>query len=157
MPGATDPRFEGEPPRLDRNRSVIEVLDIFYIDHGNDTAQTRYELLRNQYPKIQKVRYANSIMDTIQRCCRRTTTNKFWVISSEYNYDDFDFAWHAEPWQSYMTHVFPSQHNKWSDTFLINKWEFERHSQWVNSLEEFPNLNFVSDQQVTKTENPYTI
>ena len=28
VPGATDPRFEGEPPRLDRNRSVIEVLDI---------------------------------------------------------------------------------------------------------------------------------
>jgi hypothetical protein len=47
-----------------------------------------------------------------------------------------------------MTHVFGSQHQKWSDTFLINKWEFERNSQWAKSIEEFPNLNFVRDQPV---------
>jgi hypothetical protein len=36
---------------------------------------------------------------------------------------------------------------------LINKWEFERHATWAESLEQFPNLNFVTNQQVTKTEN----
>ena len=52
-----------------------------------------------------------------------------------------------------MTHVFPSQHNKWSDTFLINKYEFERHAKWATSLEQFPNLNFVTDQTVEKPES----
>lgn len=153
VPGATDPRFEGEAPRIQKEKTVVDVLDIFFVDMNNATAQTRYERLRGQYPKIQKIRYANSMMDTIQRCVNRAKTNKFWVISSEYNYDDFDFAWHAEPWQSYMTHVFPSQHQKWSDTFLINKWEFERHAKWATKLEEFPNLNFVKDQQVTRPDN----
>jgi hypothetical protein len=51
-----------------------------------------------------------------------------------------------------MTHVFGSQWEKWSDTFLINKWEFERHTKWAKTLAEFPNLNFVKDQYV-KTGN----
>ena len=97
------------------------------------------------------------MMATIQRCINRAKTHKFWIISSEYYYGEFNFDWQPEPWQSYMTHVFPSQHNKWSDTFLINRWEFERHSQWAAGLEQFPNLNFVTNQRVTKTENPYTI
>jgi hypothetical protein len=157
VPGATEPRFEGEAPRIDRDKTVIEVLDIFYIDCGNDTAQARYEELQLRYPNIQKVRYANTIMDTIQRCVNRAKKNKFWVISSEYDYTNFEFAWHAEPWQTYMTHVFPSQHQKWSDTFLINKWEFERHAKWAKTLNEFPNLNFVQDQTVVKSANRYNV
>jgi len=55
--------------------------------------------------------------------------------------------------QNQMTHVFPSEYNKWSDTFLINRWEFERHSKWAHGIEEFPNLNFVEDQLVLRPEN----
>ena len=152
-PGATEPKFEGDPPKLVKEKLTMNVLDIFFVDRNNATAQTRFELLQKQYPNIQKIRYANSIMDTITRCMVRAKTSKFWVISSEYSYANFDFAWHAQPWQSYMTHVFPSQHQKWSDTFLINKWEFERHSKWATKLEEFPNLNFVHDQAVTKPDS----
>jgi hypothetical protein len=157
VPGATEPKFEGEIPRLVKEHAAIDVLDIFFIDRNNATAQSRFDRLKNLYPKIQKVRFANDMMATIQRCITKARTSKFWVISSEYNYDQFDFTWHAEPWQGYMTHVFPSQHQKWSDTYLINKWEFERHSTWAKSLEEFPNLNFVKDQTVNKSENRYNI
>jgi hypothetical protein len=151
VPGATELKFAGPIPTVGQVNAV-EVLDIFFIDRGNDTAQARYERLAEDYT-VTKVRYANSMMNTIKRCVTRSRTNKFWVISSEYNYNEFDFAWHAEPWQNYMTHVFASQHNKWSDTFLINRYEFERHAKWAKSLEEFPNLNFVPDQRVVKPEN----
>lgn len=157
VPGATEPRFEGEAPKVQKEKSIVEVVDIFFVDRSNPTSQSRYELLLEKYPKMQKIRYANSITDTIKRCVSRAKTSKFWVISSEYNYDNFDFHWHAQPWQGYMTHVFPSQHNKWSDTFLINKWEFNRHISWAESIEQFPNLNFVKDQQVTKSDNLWDI
>lgn len=143
VPGATEIKFAG-PIASD----AVEVLDIFFVDKSNASAKQRYEKLLEKYPTIQKVRYANTMMDTVKRCASRTTSNKFWVISSENIYDDFDFAWHAEPWQTYMTHVFGSQWQKWSDTFLINRWEFNRHIEWAKSLEEFPNLNFVTDQPV---------
>jgi len=155
VPGATEIKFAGTIPGTE---NALEVQDIFFIDKGNDTATTRYELLRNKYgDRVTRVRYANSLIDTIRRCTNRTTTNKFWIISSEYDYTNFDFAWHAEPWQTYMTHVFPSQHQKWSDTFLINRWEFNRHTEWAKSLEEFPNLNFVTDQTVVKSDSKVTI
>ena len=156
VPGATEIKFAGPIPVKGQHAQALEVLDIFYIDHGNDTATTRYELLKGKHT-IQKVRYANSMMDTIKRCANRSNTNKFWVISSEYDYTNFNFAWHPAPWQNYMTHVFPSQHQKWSNTFLINRAEFERNIKWANSLEEFPNLNFVNDQQVTKSTPACTI
>lgn len=153
VPGATEIKFAGPVPTKGYHKlTVMEVLDIFFVDRGNPTAQVRFDRL-NELHHVTKIRYANSMIDTIRRCTARAKTNKFWVISSEYDYTSFDFRWHAAPWQSYMTHVFPSQHNKWSDTFLINKWEFERNSQWANGLEEFPNLNFVTDQSVVKPEN----
>ena len=137
-------------------QAELGVLDIFYMDMGNPTAQVRYDRLIEKYTAT-KIRYANSIMDTIARCATRARTARFWVVSSEYDFIDFDFAWQPEPWQQGMTHVFPSQHNKWSNTFLVNKWEFERHIKWARSLEEFPNLNFVTNQSVTKTENLHNI
>lgn len=157
VPGATEIKFAGPVPVKGENRNVLEVLDVFFVDKNNPTAQTRYERLQAKYPNIQKIRYANSIMDTVKRCATRSKTNKFWVISSEYNYDDFDFAWHAQPWQNFMTHVFPSQWQKWSDTFLINKREFERHTEWATGIEQFPNLNFVTNQTVTKPDNLHNI
>jgi hypothetical protein len=154
VPGATEIKFAGTIPGTE---NALEVLDIFYVDRGNDTAQSRFELLQAKHPRAVKVRYANTILDTITRCSNKSTTNKFWVISSEYDYTDFDFAWHAQPWQAFMTHVFPSQHQKWSDTFLINKWEFNRHTEWAKTLEEFPNLNFVTDQTVRKSDSNFNI
>lgn len=152
VPGATEPKFEGEPPLLSTQKKATQVLDIFYLDKSNFSSAERYRKLLEKYPNAQKIRYVNSNLDTIKRCVTRTKTNKFWVISSENVYDDFNFEWHAQPWQNYMTHVFGSQWDKWSDTFLINKWEFERHTHWAKSLAEFPNLNFVKDQYV-KTGN----
>ena len=157
VPGATEIKLAGPIPTVGQNRQALEVLDIFYVDHGNDTAANRFERLQAKYPAIQKIRFANSMLDTVRRCTNRAKTNKFWVISSEYVYDDFDFTWHPAPWQNYMTHVFPSQHQKWSNTFLINRTEFDRHAKWANGIEEFPNLNFVKDQQVLKSDSNFNI
>ena len=142
VPGATERKFVGDI------RAKLSTLDIFYIDYMNPNSASRFDALKEQYPHIERIRYANSIIATIVRCCTRSNTARFWVISSKNNYKQFDFDWQPDPWQHTMTHVFPSQWNKWSDTFLINKWEFERHNKWANGIEEFPNLNFVSNQQV---------
>ncbi|CAB4133683.1 hypothetical protein UFOVP257_405 [uncultured Caudovirales phage] len=140
--GATERKFVGEI------RAKLSTLDIFYVDYLNPNSSIRFDALKEQYPHIERIRYANSIMATIARCCTRSKTARFWVISSKNNYTQFDFDWQPDPWQHTMTHVFPSQWNKWSDTFLINRWEFERHNKWAKGLEEFPNLNFVNNQQV---------
>jgi hypothetical protein len=150
--GATEIKFAGEIPvisTVQNSSEAVAVMDIFYLDRSNAVSASRFARLQERYPHIQRVRYVNSVMDTIKRCLNKTKNTRFWVIGSENVYDDFDFAWHPEPWQRSMTHVFGSQWNKWSDTFLVNKWEFERNARWAKGIEEFPNLNFVQDQQVT--------
>ena len=142
VPGATERKFVGDI------RAKLSTLDIFYVDYLNPNSNSRFEALKEKYPHIERIRYANSTMATITRCCTRAKTARFWVISSKNNYTQFDFDWQPDPWQHTMTHVFPSQWNKWSDTFLINRWEFERHNKWATGIEEFPNLNFVNNQQV---------
>ena len=148
VPGATDLKFAGDIPRLEQQTPAVVVLEIFYLDHSNAASTARFKALQQRYPHAQKVRYVGSMLDTVKRCVARAKGSKFWVISSRNDYTDFDFAWHAQPWQTSMTHVFGTQWNKWSDTFLINRWEFERHCRWAQGIEQFPNLNFVSDQQV---------
>jgi hypothetical protein len=148
VPGATELKFAGEIPTTKSTESAVAVLDIFYLDYSNHKSAARLTQLKEHYPNIQRVRYVNSLVDTIRRCAAKTSTTRFWVISSRNVYDNFDFAWHAQPWQNSMTHVFGSQWNKWSDTFLINKWEFERHARWASGIEQFPSLNFVADQTV---------
>ena len=157
MPGATEIKFAGEIPKLDVQRSAVLVPDIFYMDRSGAHSRRRFERLQQRYPSIQRIRWVNSTQDTIRRCCDRTKQSRFWVISSDNVYDSFDFEWHPETWQTGMTHVFGSQWNKWSDTFLINRWEFERHSRWARDIEEFPNLNFVPDQAITVPQDQLSV
>ena len=155
VPGATEVKLMDYFPGYDLG--TFKELEVFYVDKSNKLSQSRYQKLLEKHPKVQRIRYANSMIDTIKRCVNRSETTRFWVISSENVYDDFDFDWRPESWQSYMTHVFGSQWNKWSDTFLINRFEFERASKWANGIEEFPNLNFVTDQRVTVPDDLHNI
>ena len=151
VPGATDIKL------LEGFNTKTVAPDIFFIDKLNQQSTQRFESLKQRYPNAQKVRYMNSMLETIKRCVVRSGTSKFWVISSENNYDTFDFAWHANSWQGYMTHVFGSRLQKWSDTYLINKHVFERNAKWAKSIAEFPDLNFVTNQYVVIPEDLYDV
>ena len=157
VPGASEIKFAGDIPQRTPESKTIKTLDIFYMDRSNASAGARFDALAERYPGIQRVRYFNSVLDTVKRCAKKSTTQRFWVIGSENDYSEFDFDWHPEPWQRSMTHVFGSQWNKWSDTFLINRWEFDRHCRWADSIEQFPNLNFVENQTVHAPADAYSI
>jgi hypothetical protein len=157
VPGATEIKFAGDIPKIAVEKPVITNLDIFYLDYSNTLSTTRFEQLKEKYPNIQRVRFANDLLSTIRRCMAKATTSRVWIISSRNDYTNFDFNWHSEPWQRSMTHVFGSQWNKWSDTFLINRWDFERNAKWAKDIEQFPNLNFVSDQTVHAPTDAYNV
>ena len=150
-PGATEIKI------IDSLDTQTRVLDMFFIDKNNNQASQRFESIKQRYPNVQKIRYANSVLDTIKRCATRSKTSKFWVLSSDIVYDDFDFGWHPSAWQNYMTHVFGSKWQKWSDTYLISKWEIDRSSKWASTIAEFPNLNFVNNQHVVIPEDLYDV
>ena len=66
VPGAAEKKYIGDI------RAKLSTLDIFYVDYINPNSTGRYESLKEKYPHIQRIRYANSIMDTIRRCVTRS-------------------------------------------------------------------------------------
>jgi hypothetical protein len=148
VPGASELKFAGDIPLLQSQPSAMLDTDCFYIDFSNALSAARFAALQQRVPGVQRVRFVNSLLDTLRRCSRRATTPRFWALSSQNDYRDFDLSWHPAAWQRGMIHVFGTQWNKWSDTFLINRWEFDRQSSWQTRMQDFYNLNFVEHQLV---------
>ena len=121
---------------------------IFYVDKFNIESAKQFKELLKKHNNITKIRYVSSMIDTIKRISKKTDSLRFWVISSENDYTDFDFDWHPEIHQNYMFHVFGSEHQKWSDTYLVNKDVFDDHIRWCKNITDMPDLNFVEDQKV---------
>jgi hypothetical protein len=122
-------------------------LSMFFVDKGNKESNDRYEHLKDRYPNIQKTRYINSWVDTINRCINKSQTKLFWIVSSELDYNGFEFDFYPSPWQEKMVHVFGTQWSHWGNTYLINKETFVEDTKYVKIIEHLSCLNFVKTKR----------
>ena len=137
----------------DQKVTANSTLDIFYMDRGGEGSKERFNSLALRHSQTLKTRYFGNTRDTLLRCAKKCKTKRFWAVSSENSYGDFNFDWHCEPWQNGMLHVFGSKWNKWSNTFLVNADDFIRTFDWADKIEDAYNLNFVEDQLVTTLDD----
>ena len=137
---------EGQTVEIDSN------LSMFYIDRGNNEGNERLTALKARYPQIQKTRYLNSWVDTINRCINKSQTKLCWVLNSEIDYSEFEFDFYPSPWQEKMVHVFGTQWSHWGTTFMINKESFPEDTKYVKIIEHLSVLNFVKSKR-TKAKN----
>ena len=132
--------------------------DMFFVDKGNADAAHRFEQLKIRFGnKIQKTRYLNSWVDTVNRCINRSTTDLLWVLNSELDYSSFDFNYYPNPWQMNMVHVFGTQWNHWGTTFMVNRETFAEDSKYIKIIEHLPTLNFVKEHRAIATDCVYDI
>ena len=154
VPTATEIKFVDRIPTVDNIDCVVRPADIFFVDMCNASANEQFEILKEKYTCVQKIRFINGWTDTIKRCAARTKSNRFWVVSSENIYTDFNFNWHPSTWQNPMVHIFASQYQEWGDAFLVNKAEFDKQLSWAKDITKFSNLNFTKGQVVQKIPIP---
>jgi hypothetical protein len=131
--------------------------DMFFIDRGNSESSKRFEELSKKYSNLQKTRFLNTWVDTVNRCIKRASTQLIWILNSELDYTDFDFDYYPNPWQFKMVHIFGTQWNHWGTTFLINCETFPEDTKYVKIIEHLQNINFVKDRRVKTTNNLYDI
>ena len=136
--------------------TVIE-RPMFYIDRGNPESFDRFNQLKLRYPQLQKTRYLNTWVDTINRCCFKSDKDLFWVLSSEIDYTDFKFHHNPNPWQIKMVHVFGTQWTHWGNTYLVNKNTFSEDTKYVKVMEHLNILNFVKDKRAKASECIYDV
>jgi hypothetical protein len=100
-------------------------------------------------------RYFDNYLDTLKRIAKNIPREHefVWICSSICDYTDFDFTWHPEQWQATMLHVFPSDGEKFGDTFFMHVPTFQYRIDRCELLEWY-DLNFVEDISVPRRPIP---
>ena len=137
--------------------TLFKLNDMFFVDRGNIESKERFEKLKQKYPNIQKTRFLNTWVDTINRCINRANTQLCWILNSELDYTDFNFNYFPNPWQMKMVHVFGTQWSHWGTTFLVNRESFPEDTKYIKIVEHLSCLNFVKDRKAIATNNLYDI
>lgn len=88
-------------------------------------------------------RYIDSYLGTMRRALSNIDSEYCWVTADVCDYTDFDFTWHHSEWQSDMLHVFPSNEQRFGDTFYVHIPSFLEKTKTLKTLGWFETLNFV--------------
>jgi hypothetical protein len=130
-----------------RNHSVLPrraTVPVVGIDHGNGlTVACDYQ-----------TRFISDYLGTLKRVLSKVSAEYVWVISSVCDYTDFDFTWHPSEWQDRMLHVFPSNEQKFGDTFYVHVPSFLDKTKNLALLEWFDTIHFVEDCTVPRCTVP---
>jgi hypothetical protein len=118
---------------------------MFFVDRSNPESQQRFENLKSIYPNLQKTRYLNSWVDTINRCITKSSTELCWILNSEFDYSNFNFDYYPNPWQTKMVHVFGTQWSHWGNTYMVNTETFAEDTKYIKIIEHLSNINFIKD------------
>ena len=112
--------------------------------------------LNTEYPAtidiIKSTRFISNYLDTLKRILKKIDAEYVWVISDLCDYTDFDFSWHPALWQNRMLHVFPSNEQKFGDTFFIHVPSFLETAKDIKLLEWYAPLNFIQDISVERMQ-----
>jgi hypothetical protein len=100
------------------------------------------------------VRYICDYLGTMRRALRKVTAEYCWVTADVCDYTNFDFSWHPSEWQLDMLHVFPSDDQKFGDTFYVHVASFLEKTKDLKILEWFDTLNFIEDKHVPRLPMP---
>ena len=131
--GATDVKYIDQI-RIKTERVATAIYEIDHLDNNS-----------GQIPDTVKVvRYFDNYLDTLKRLAKNIPDQHefIWVCSSVCDYTDFDFTWHPEIWQAGMLHVFPSDGEKFGDTFFMHVPTFKYRADKIQMLDWY-DLNFM--------------
>ena len=143
VPGATEVKYLSEL----KTRTVGKATAIVEIDHLDGNA--------GQIPNVfKRVRFFDNYRDTLIRIAKSLGTEHeyVWICSSICHYDGFDWSWHPEQWQGEMLHVFPSNDQKFGDTFFMHVPTFAQYAE-KKALLEWYDVNYV-DKTVPRRSIP---
>ena len=134
-----------------RAEVTAEAVPVIEIDHLDGNAG----LIPNTFKRM---RYFDNYRDTLIRLAKSLVGEHehVWVCSSICDYTGFDFSWHPEKWQSTMLHVFPSNNQKFGDTFYMHVPTFAERAEKKQLLEWY-SVNYVSRRKVLRRPMPVIV
>ena len=144
VPGATETKYVDQI-KIVTQRVATAIYEIDHLDgNSGQIANT-----------TKTARYFDNYLDTLKRIAKTVPDEHefVWICSSICDYTDFDWSWHPEQWQATMLHVFPSNDEKFGDTFFMHVPSFKYRSEKCQLLEWY-DLNFVEGINVARRPMP---
>jgi hypothetical protein len=133
-----------------RAKSSTITNDIVYINHGN----TNFD------DDTTVVNYEGSYLNTFRKILEILPEKKdhqVWICSSVCDYDNFDFSYVCDPFSKDQLHVFPSNNQKFGDTFLVDVNKLRVLINDMNVLEDYEKINYNSHQKAKRLPAPVII
>ena len=122
------------------------VLDpVIFLDFGNADAEKAFAEISSVTDNITRTRFISSYHGTLSRIIKKVDSEYLWVVSSICSYGIFDFTWHPSEWHADMLHVFPSNEQKFGDTFYIHVPTFKEQVDKIELLEWYDTIHFVNE------------
>ena len=138
-----------------RTAKATNVLhDVIYIDHGNMDMSS----LAHEGRLI--VKYENSYLETFKKMLAQLPDKKehfVWAISTICNYGNFDLTYICDPFSKDQLHVFPSDRQKFGDTFLININKLRELIGDMKTLQDYGKINFNQHQRAVRFLAPVIV
>lgn len=132
--------------------------DVFYIDFGNDESNNILDNLKQKIsPNVNVIPYTKDYLNTFKLIISKLPEKKehyIWICSSMCNYDNFDFTYICDPFTLDKTHVFPSDKQKYGDTFFVNVNKLRSMLNEITDLTELTGINFNKTQIASRVKVP---
>lgn len=137
------------------------LYDIVMIDHGNKEIQQSQKIIKDKTGKESTiVKYSRSYLQTFKSILKNIQPRKehyFWICSSICDYTNFDFSYICDPYSKDQLHVFPSDKQKFGDTFLIDVNKFKSLIDDMIMMEDYEKVNYNQHQRVKRLPAPIII
>ena len=133
------------------------LYDVYLIDHGNDIDSTKLQLENSTKKSVNVIAYKESYLKTFKNLLQNLETKKehyIWVCSSVCDYTGFDFSYICDPFAKENLHVFPSNNQKFGDTFLIDVNRLRTLIDELKILEDYQKVNYNQHQKVRRLNPP---
>jgi hypothetical protein len=143
-------------------KATNNLYDIYLIDHGNSHTNDVQQLLESKAgdKSVTIVNYDNNYLTTIRNIinnCRPAKEHYIWICSSVCDYNKFDFSYICDPFAKNNLHVFPSDQQKFGDTFLIDVNRMRELLPDMTLLEDYVKINYNQHQRASRYPAPVFI
>jgi hypothetical protein len=135
------------------------LYDVYLIDYGNDGVNDIVSLIESKTKRenVHTIKYETDYLTTLKNMLYELGIKKdhyIWVCSSICDYTNFDFTYICDPFSLEQLHVFPSDKQKFGDTFFINVNKLRILVEDLDKLESIEKINFNQHQKVKRLPAP---
>jgi hypothetical protein len=144
-----------------RTKATSCLYDVVLIDPGNDCLDVVNTIKNKILDKnLTVIEYDHSYLKTFKDILNKLESKKehyIWICSSICDYTNFDFSYICDPFAKEQLHVFPSDKQKFGDTFLVDVNKFRSLINDMIMLEDYEKVNYNQHQRVKRLPAPTII